>query len=64
MEKLPEPPEESDAEPLEIAPLQSASRLPRLPHPHHSRRMLSGVASVAAALVLILLASLVFINRP
>ncbi|MGH2515041.1 MAG: hypothetical protein ACRDHP_05240, partial [Ktedonobacterales bacterium] len=64
VEKLPEPPEESDAELLEIAPLPSASRLPRLPLPHHSRRMLSGVASVAAALVLILLASLVFINRP
>ena len=46
---------------LEITPLPSASRLPS---PRHSRRLLSGVASVAAVLVLALFASLIFANRP
>lgn len=58
MEKLPHT--DSASEPLEATPPRSASALPAQ---HHPRRLLSGVASVAAVLVLALLAALIFASH-
>ncbi|MGH2515328.1 MAG: anti-sigma factor family protein, partial [Ktedonobacterales bacterium] len=61
MEKLPSSNTDTSPALLDIAPLPSA---PRQPAPRAPHRIRSGVASLAAVLVVALLATYIFANRP